>query len=141
MDWFLDSGATSHMTNDITVLQNPTSYTVSERVLVGSGEQLPIKIIGTSTLQTDKTFIILPKVLYVSTLHRNLISVGKFKNKNCCSIEFLPWGYKILDLQTQNLLVEGNMYMNLYPIAYTSGFTIQAHVSLKETPTTWHNRL
>lgn len=89
------------MTNDISVLQNPISYTGSNIVLVGNGDHLPITMVGTSALHTDTSIFTLPNVLYVPTLHRNLISVGNFTHEHSSSFEFLPWGFRINDLATQ----------------------------------------
>jgi hypothetical protein len=41
-EWFLDSGATSHITNNPDNLDVSTVYTNNERVLVGNGQSLPI---------------------------------------------------------------------------------------------------
>lgn len=140
VDWLPDSGATAHMTNDLSVLHDTSLYTGSDSVLVGNGNHLDISMVGTSALQTDTGTFTLPNVLYVPTLHRNLISVGKFTAEHSCSIEFLPWGYKINDLATKQLLAEGKIDKHLYPIIPKSAPCAQAHVSIQASPTTWNCR-
>ena len=41
-EWFLDSGATFHMTSDTEVVDQPALYSGNERVMVGNGQSLAI---------------------------------------------------------------------------------------------------
>ncbi|KAJ0039775.1 hypothetical protein Pint_26555 [Pistacia integerrima] len=45
-EWFLDSGATSHMTSDIEGVDQLVVYSHNERVMVGNGQALTIPHIG-----------------------------------------------------------------------------------------------
>ena len=36
-EWYTDTGATSHMTNDVTALDKSVPYTGNQRVVVGNG--------------------------------------------------------------------------------------------------------
>jgi hypothetical protein len=49
-DWFLDTGATSHMANHPGIVSNLTPYTNSSRVVVGDGSSLPITHVAFSAL-------------------------------------------------------------------------------------------
>ncbi|KAL5564462.1 hypothetical protein UlMin_027626 [Ulmus minor] len=40
--WYLDSGATHHMTQNASTLSNSTPYNGTERVTIGNGKQIPI---------------------------------------------------------------------------------------------------
>ena len=42
IEWFPDSGATSHMTSDTEVVDQPALYFGNERVMVGNGQSLAI---------------------------------------------------------------------------------------------------
>ncbi|KAL0928192.1 hypothetical protein M5K25_000062 [Dendrobium thyrsiflorum] len=42
LDWYLDSGASSHLMNDLNKLNNPASYQGSDNVQVGNGNSLSI---------------------------------------------------------------------------------------------------
>ncbi|KAL5538074.1 hypothetical protein UlMin_043114 [Ulmus minor] len=46
--WYLDSGATHHMTQNTAGLSNITPYTGSERVTIGNGKQIPISHVASS---------------------------------------------------------------------------------------------
>ncbi|XP_020704789.1 uncharacterized protein LOC110115768 [Dendrobium catenatum] len=51
-DWYLDSGASSHMTYDSDNLSNASSYHGSDQITVGDGRTIPIAHSGTRILPT-----------------------------------------------------------------------------------------
>lgn len=50
--WTPDSGATDHITNDISHLQFSTEYTGPHQIQMGNGSSIPISSVGTSILGT-----------------------------------------------------------------------------------------
>ena len=50
--WYIDSGATNHITNDSGKLLAPKAYTGNEKLLVGNGSSLHINLIGSILLNT-----------------------------------------------------------------------------------------
>ncbi len=76
--WYLDTGATSHMTYDSGILSNSQPYCGLDTVAVGDGTTLPIKAIGNFSIDTSNSSFHLPGTLYVPSLHKNLLSVQKF---------------------------------------------------------------
>nr|KYP38946.1 hypothetical protein KK1_039778 [Cajanus cajan] len=55
--WYLDSGASKHLTNDISNLSTKQEYQGKQRVLVGDGNSLFISHIGHSKLHTTQSNI------------------------------------------------------------------------------------
>ncbi|KAI0511993.1 hypothetical protein KFK09_012627 [Dendrobium nobile] len=53
-DWILDTGATSHITNDPTQMLTAQPYLGSQQVQVGNGQSLPITHSGHGLLPTPK---------------------------------------------------------------------------------------
>ena len=51
--WYIDSGATNHITNDSGKLFEPKAYTRSEKLLVGTDSPLHIKQIGSVLLAVE----------------------------------------------------------------------------------------
>ncbi|PKU85216.1 Retrovirus-related Pol polyprotein from transposon TNT 1-94 [Dendrobium catenatum] len=51
-DWFLDSGASNHLTSDQTNLQSGRSYTGNQHITISNGYQLPIQHTGKGILPT-----------------------------------------------------------------------------------------
>ena len=50
--WFVDSGATNHITSNLNNLSLHTPYHGADKVTIGNGKQLPMTHIGTSSLST-----------------------------------------------------------------------------------------
>lgn len=130
--WLPDSAATSYMTPDVSLLINPTTYTESEKVMVGNNFHIPISLVGSAILHTPTKSFTLSNVLFVPNLTQNLISVGVFTAEHNCKIGFTPWGYEITDLDSQLVLAEGVMHQNLYHIA--SKPSVKALTSIVASP-------
>ncbi|XP_011010893.1 PREDICTED: uncharacterized protein LOC105115645 [Populus euphratica] len=74
-EWFPDSGATSHMTNNPANLDDLAIYFGNERVMVGNGQSLPISHIGFVSTVAPYSSIPLFNVLVVPGIKKNLISI------------------------------------------------------------------
>ncbi|OIT18955.1 hypothetical protein A4A49_65798, partial [Nicotiana attenuata] len=97
--WFVNSGASSHMTPNASNLSSITPYNGSDRVVVGNGTQLPISYIGHGIFSTSDSRFSLRDILVVPHLSTNLLSVRKFVSDNNCSMEFDLFGFSIKELQ------------------------------------------
>jgi hypothetical protein len=74
--WVLDSGTTHHMCGRRSLFKKLESIPEMEPVILGNGNQLSVEGVGTVSLSTDiDTELLLPVVLYVPKLTRNLMSV------------------------------------------------------------------
>jgi hypothetical protein len=73
-EWFMDSGASSHMASDHGILSSlrPSS---SHKIIVGNGASLPVTHIGSYTLPFHPKNIYLRNILVVPHIIKNLISV------------------------------------------------------------------
>ena len=68
--WLLDSGASSHMTNSYTNLQNPKPYNGPEQVYVGDGKSLPI-------LNSGSLILTLPLIVLLSRMFCMFLILSK----------------------------------------------------------------
>ena len=57
--WYINSGSTHHVTNDITNLQQSTPYTGPDELYVGNGQGLSISSIGSSQLFSKSNQLLL----------------------------------------------------------------------------------
>ena len=86
--WYLDSGASHHLTQTAGNLTNNTPYTGTDHVTVGNTKKLSISNIGSKNLISNSHFFKLRKFYHVPFLSANLINVAKFCSDNAAIIEF-----------------------------------------------------
>ena len=85
--WYLDSGATHHVTANGELLVSKSEYSGTGTLTIGDGSKLPISHIGTATLPSPKS-LALKNILLVSSIAKNLISISKFTRDNNVIVEF-----------------------------------------------------
>jgi hypothetical protein len=96
-EWFLDTGASAHMTSNAGNLVQPRSLPFSTFITVGNGAQLPVTHTGSLAIPTSSRPLYLNNVLVTPSLVKNLISVKQFTHDNNVSVEFDPAGFSIKD--------------------------------------------
>ncbi|RVW25398.1 Retrovirus-related Pol polyprotein from transposon RE1 [Vitis vinifera] len=145
--WFLDSGATHHLSHTAANIHNGTPYNGTDSMMVGNGKSLPITQVGHSFLHTPAKPFVLHNVLHVPQLTSNLISVSKFCTDNNTILEFHPSSFFVKDKDTKVTLLQGQLERGLYkfPTSSISSPTASPkhQVFLTKTqPTTmlWHQR-
>lgn len=91
-DWYVDSATTGHVTGDRTTLSNVAPSTFVGNVVTASGDFLNVAGLGTLSFDSNKA---VPKVLYVSGITRNLISIGRLTDVGNMVIFYLKhcWIY------------------------------------------------
>jgi hypothetical protein len=141
-DWYMDSGASGHMSADSGTMPNycPSSLHNSSNIIVGNGSTLPIKGTGSVHLPTPNAVFHLSRVLHIPSLIKNLISVRKFTTDNCCSVEFDPFGFTIKDLLSRLVIMRSNSSGDLYPF-FDPRCTTSATALTASLGTLWHRRL
>jgi hypothetical protein len=111
---------------------------------VGNGKSLPIKHIGTTQLSTPTTTFRLNNVLHVPDISNNLLSVHKFTNDTNTFMEFHPSLFRVKDLASRRLLLQGPSKHGLYPFPSLSNkrsFSPRALIGKRTSFTNWHSRL
>ncbi|KAM2936317.1 hypothetical protein COP2_033934 [Malus domestica] len=101
--WLLDSGATSHITNDIANISLPTLYT--GKVYVGDGKGLSIHHIRSSSLHSSNAKFHLSNMLHVPQMKHNLLSAYQFLKDNYCALTLDSDGSIVKDRTTGRTLL------------------------------------
>uniref|UniRef100_A0A2N9H307 Uncharacterized protein n=1 Tax=Fagus sylvatica TaxID=28930 RepID=A0A2N9H307_FAGSY len=143
-NWYPDTGATHHVTHDLANLNlRADEYQGSDHIRVGNGTRLPIKHIGTTQISTPTTTFRLNNVLHVPDISNNLLSVHKFTNDTRTLMEFHPSLFRVKDLATRRLLLQGPSKHGLYPFPPLSKGHSSPCALLGERTSfnTWHSRL
>ncbi|KAG8480392.1 hypothetical protein CXB51_025103 [Gossypium anomalum] len=112
--WYPDSGATNHITPDVTNLSTVSPYTGTNRVSMGNGKHVSIAHVGFSSMLVGSRLLHLKNVLHVPTVCKNLLSVGQFARDNSVYFEFYPYMCFVKDIQTGMILLMGHMHKGLY---------------------------
>ncbi|PKU75693.1 Retrovirus-related Pol polyprotein from transposon TNT 1-94 [Dendrobium catenatum] len=142
-DWYLETGASSHMTNVSDNICQPTPYTGNDGIFIGDGRNIPIAHSGTGILPTPNRKFLLSNLLHVPQISYNLLSISQLVKDNNISITFDPSGFVCKDLTTNKQLLRGPCRAGLYKITPTSAITSPeiACTASKNPNFTWHDRL
>jgi hypothetical protein len=114
-NWYSDTGATDHITNDLDRLAVCDQYQGNDMVQVGNGAGLKIMHVGSYSINIDTHHLALNNVLHVPEISKHLHSVHKLSRDNNVFFEFHPWYFLIKDRATRNLLLEGKCESGLCP--------------------------
>ena len=119
------------------------NLSINRNIIVGSGQEIPIRGYGHTSLPPPHPPLHLHNVLHAPQLIKNLVSVRRFTIDNNVSVEFDPLGFSVKDLQTGVHLMRCNSSVDLYPLTTdcTTNHAIQPSSFAALSPVLWHNRL
>ncbi|PKU70250.1 Retrovirus-related Pol polyprotein from transposon TNT 1-94 [Dendrobium catenatum] len=140
-EWFLDSGASTHLTSDASQLSTTEPYRGNSQVTLGNGHNLSIRNTGTGILPTPSGSLQLNKLHHVPNLSFNLLSVYQLTHDNSCIVSFSSRGYVIQDSTTKRVLLQGPCHNGLYSISTSTSPANLALLSVQTVPDLWHGRL
>ncbi|PKU60042.1 Retrovirus-related Pol polyprotein from transposon TNT 1-94 [Dendrobium catenatum] len=141
-DWYIDSGASSHMTNNTENLEFYNTYNGNDTVTLEDGRSIPIAHTGSRILPTPASKLILSKLLHIPSLSYNLLSISNLVKDNHISITFDKNGFVFKDRKTNQVILDGPCSKGLYKVA--SKVKCKPVTSLRGTSTSsvnWHLRL
>lgn len=141
--WFPDTGSNSHVTPDLTSLDNSEAYYGNNSLHVGDGNPLPIFHIGSSKLFSPNKTFNLSNVLHVPEIKKNLLSVQQFCLDNNVFFEFHSSFFVVKDESTHSILLTGPSNQGLYSLRLPQLQSLP-HVSFTATKASsqvWHHRL
>ncbi|KAJ4711692.1 Retrovirus-related Pol polyprotein from transposon TNT 1-94 [Melia azedarach] len=118
--WYLDSGASNHVTNNLANLSIGSEFKGEEQLVVGNGCLLNITHIGYASLPTahiqDIKHLHLKDILHVPAITKNLISVSKLISDNNINIIFDKHLCLIKDKLQGKTLLQGVAKDGLYQL-------------------------
>jgi hypothetical protein len=115
--WYLNSGASAHVTSDLNALTAYSPYTGSDKLCVGDGKGLDILHIGSARLFSNSAPLLLTNVLHVPNISKSLLSVSQLLADNSVYVEFHANCCLIKDQKTYHVLLKGTKINGLYIIA------------------------
>ncbi|PKU64658.1 Retrovirus-related Pol polyprotein from transposon TNT 1-94 [Dendrobium catenatum] len=140
-DWYIDSGASSHMTNKFENLATASNYLGQDSVTIGDGRSILIAHSGTGILPTPSSTLLLSRLLHVPSLSYNLLSISKLVKDNPISITFDANGFVFKDRMTGLPILQGPCKDGLYTVPdQLNAHTKALSVNTPSQPD-WHLRL
>ncbi|CAI5468888.1 unnamed protein product [Closterium sp. Yama58-4] len=142
--WFLDTGATQHMTHSASLLNNIGAPGDVTSIVFGNNESLPVVGVGSTRLIVDSGPVDVMNVLHVPGVKVNLLSVPQLAKKGViATIDGAKMNLFWKGKQFAQGVLNGDIYqLKTYPRAASSNMasSIVAQGS-KATLKAWHNRL
>jgi hypothetical protein len=118
--WYMDFGASTHVTLDLNALVTYSPYNRSDQLCVSDGKGLFILHTGTALLPTNIGSLILTNVLHAPSISKPLLSIGQLTTDNVVSVDFLVDSCFIKDLSSNKVLLKGIKINGLYIVSSTS---------------------
>ncbi|XP_074306217.1 uncharacterized protein LOC141641457 [Silene latifolia] len=140
-NWFMDTGASSHLTSEQGTLNPPFNLSRIRSIYVGNGKSIPVHESGHATLTLPHRTLSLKNVLYTPNIIKNLISVRQFTKDNNVTVEFDPHGFSVKDIRTGTTIMRSNSTGTLYPVSATSNKEPPITVLAESALDLWHPRL
>jgi hypothetical protein len=145
--WFADSGANSHITNELenlTLQQQP--FQGQETVAVGNGGGLAIENTGSAILHSPHSNFHLNNILHCPQAATKLLSIQKFCQDNACYFLLTSTHFFVKDLRTHAILLAGRSENGMYPLRFKSASSktfplFTAFLGLRASLPVWHYRL
>jgi len=109
--WYLNSGASHHITSDPSNFTSKTNYNGSKHVKLGNGSGLTITHVGSTTLSSlsNSSNFDLHNILCVPNIAKNLLSVSQFAKDNCVYFEFFHSHCNVKHQVTKQILLQGQL--------------------------------
>lgn len=140
--WYMDTEAIAHLAANTGTLTSTFNYGIEKSVIVDNGSQIPITLSGSVFFPTKIRPLSLTNVLVTHSIIKNLIYVRRFIRDNSCSIEFDPFDFSVVDLQTRRTILHSDSTGDLYPVfPFTNNASQQQSALITISPHVWHRRL
>ncbi|KAL4311624.1 hypothetical protein GQ457_01G037100 [Hibiscus cannabinus] len=115
--WFADTGASHHVTPEVSNVKESVDFSGPGKLLVRDGKGLCISKIGTACLHSNSRDLLLRNLLLVPQITKNLISVSKCARDNGVYFEFHAGYCTVRDESSGEELIRGVEVDGLYTFA------------------------
>ncbi|KAG8485341.1 hypothetical protein CXB51_021417 [Gossypium anomalum] len=137
--WILDSGASDHMTGNLSLFHTYLPCNDHSRIRIADGSYSPVAGMGTVTLTENFS---LDKVLHVPNLSYNLLSISKLTKDEKVLVEFSALGCVAQEQESGKMIGTAKVDYGLYVWNKNSSQEGMALSTSKEDSIMlWHRRL
>jgi histone deacetylase 1/2 len=141
--WYMDTGATNHLTSEMGKLSTQEPYRGHDQVRTANGAGMRISHVGqASLLAHNSRHLHLRNVLRVPSATRSLLSIPQLTRDNNVLAEFHRFHFFIKDRDTRAVLLRGRLRHGLYALdAPPAPHAPQVFSGVRVSSTHWHARL
>ncbi|XP_073355034.1 uncharacterized protein [Aegilops tauschii subsp. strangulata] len=140
-DWYMDSGASSHMTSNPGTLHSLRPSFPPRDIIVGNGGRMPITHTGRGSLIANNSSLELHNVLLSPSIITNLLSVRRLTRNNPVSVEFDAFGFSVKDIRTRLVILRCDSTGDLYPVCCNPVVPRASYFAGVASTELWHSRL
>ena len=115
--WYMDTGSTSHLTNDAGTLYPFSPLSKQHSILVGNDTNIPSLGQGSTKLSFPNRSYYLRNIFHFPKIIKNIVSVRQFTRDNLVSVKFNPFGFFCEGFYTKKILTRHNSTDDLYPFS------------------------
>lgn len=141
-DWYVDSGASTHMVSDKNLLYNISYQPITKEIVVANQNSVQVECSGdldlTTSVQGSEHRINVKNVLCVPNLTTNLLSVSRIV-ENGNRVSFNKNGCYIFNAKN-DCIGEASLENNVYKLNIVKSKQVLAAV-VQTSSTTWHRRM
>jgi len=131
--WFLDSGASNHMTASSEYLHNLHSYHGNQKIQIADGNALSITNVGDLNSDFRDVFV-------APGLTSNLLSVGQLVDNNC-NVNFSRDGCLVQEQVSGKVVAKGPKVGRLFPLQFISSHLSLVCKNVLNSYEDWHRKL
>ena len=141
-NWYLDTGATDHVTGELEKLAVRDRYTGTDQIHTASGQGMDIEHIGYSVLSTPSGSLHLNNILHAPSADQSLLSAYNLMRDNDVFIELHPEFFLVKDQATRRTILQNKSRWGLFPVTgRQSAPQRQVLAAIKPSTSRWHKRL
>lgn len=115
-NWYMDTGATNHITSELEKLTTRDKYHGGDQVHTASGSGMKIQHISHDILHSPTSDLHLKNILHVPMANKDLLSVNRIARDNHVFFEFHPDHFCVKEQETKRTLLTGPCRNGLYPV-------------------------
>lgn len=139
--WYLDSGATDHVTRNPSDIHLHGPVLVTPSVQITNGNQIPLMHSSSSKFSVGSSRLLLKNILHVPTMKRNLLSIKKLCDDNGLSVTFDSSCVFVKDWKTNEQLITRGVADGLYQLELGNKSLLSINLGIKVPVSTWHAQL
>jgi hypothetical protein len=136
-NWYVDTGATNHITSDLHHMTTKGRYNGGYRVQATNGADLTISYVGLSSITCSSRPLYVKDILYADMINKHLFSVKTLPTDNDVVVEFHPDYFFVKGRATKHLLLKGRCRNGMYVLPKKPTYSVDQNFLPAMSSKTW----